>query len=110
MIGAGSNILLNFVFIPLWGAMGAALATAASYAIIQLIRMIHSRQILTFEVNYKRDAMLFLILMIQTCAVLIDEWWSIVASLALTMILLYLSRSIFYEMRKLILNKLQIKK
>jgi len=35
-IGAGVNILLNLLFIPVWGAMGAAIATTVAFGIMAI--------------------------------------------------------------------------
>lgn len=39
MIGAGANIVLNLIFIPKQGAMGAAIATYLSYVVVMVVRM-----------------------------------------------------------------------
>lgn len=109
MIGAGSNILLNFILIPFIGAMGAALATAASYAVIHLIRIIHSRSIMTFEINYRRDVCLILLLIAQAALVLFDSLWAIVASIVITVSILVYCRKMFNEVLKVILEKMNIR-
>ncbi len=44
MIGAASNILLNFLLIPILSAQGAALATLACYVIVYIIRAIDTQR------------------------------------------------------------------
>lgn len=110
MIGAGSNITMNFFLIPLLGAMGAALATAASYSIMFIIRLMHSRRILIFDVNYKRDIFLFFLLMLQAYLVLVDQVWTIIVSLGISVAILFFNRSIFNEMITMILDKYKITK
>ena len=46
---AALNIVLNFLLIPKWGAMGAALATFASYLIAFILRIITVRRLIPFD-------------------------------------------------------------
>lgn len=50
--GAIANIVLNFLLIPKLGAMGAALATAFSYFIIMIIRMIDVCKFIEIHIDY----------------------------------------------------------
>lgn len=51
MIGALANIAMNFALIPSLGALGAAIATAASYLLVFVIRLIHTRRIIRFRAS-----------------------------------------------------------
>ena len=42
-LAAAVNILLNFMLIPLWGMVGAAVATAASYVLLWIFHMFFAR-------------------------------------------------------------------
>jgi len=110
MAGAGANIILNFLLIPYWGAMGAALATAASYTIIYVIRTIHSRSIMTFEVNHGRDILLFILLIAQAVFVLIDCFWTIQLAVLIFVYISFYSRHMFREVAVIIVGKLKQKK
>lgn len=48
-VGAVVNILLNLWFIPLWGAMGAAIATALSYLVVLVIRLLSTRRTIPYR-------------------------------------------------------------
>lgn len=54
LVGAVGNIILNFVLIPPIGAMGAAIATTISYAIVLIIRMRNITKTIEININYKR--------------------------------------------------------
>ena len=43
-IGAVVNVLLNLLFIPIWGALGAAVTTLISYFVVWGIRIIDSKK------------------------------------------------------------------
>lgn len=54
MAGAGINIALNFVLIPVWGGYGAAVATAIGYLTTFFARLVGANRIIKFEVDYKK--------------------------------------------------------
>lgn len=54
LIAAVVNVILNFILIPEFGAYGAAIATAASYAACFAIRIFDVRGLIRFEVNHFR--------------------------------------------------------
>lgn len=59
------NTLLNAILIPVFGIQGAAIATAISFFTIWLIRMICVRKYIDWKINYKRDALAYLLISIQ---------------------------------------------
>lgn len=73
LIGAGSNIVMNLLLIPRLGTMGAAIATAGSYFIIWTVRVINTRKIMTFAINYTRDIFFFSLLVVDAILVSIDK-------------------------------------
>ena len=52
--GAAVNLAGNALLIPVWGAMGAAIATLASYVVIFAARAIHSRTLLKVSFSVPR--------------------------------------------------------
>ena len=52
-LGALSNILLNFLLIPIWGIMGAALANLGSFIIMFLIILFSNYQLKPEKYNFK---------------------------------------------------------
>ncbi len=50
LIGAVGNIILNLILIPRMGPMGAAIATALSYLIVFLVRLISTRRLIPYRV------------------------------------------------------------
>lgn len=64
LIGAVGNVFLNFTLIPLMGGVGAAIATAVSYFIVMLIRMINVRKYVEVDIDIKRFVIQFSILTI----------------------------------------------
>lgn len=72
-IGAGINIVLNIVFIPDWGLLGAALATLVAYTImiciIRLWSIIHTHYI---QKNFKLEIVLAISLTLFTNIMVIE--------------------------------------
>ncbi len=72
LAGAGSNIVLNLLFIPEFGVYGAALATVASYLIVFIIRAISTRRYVKLRLNVIK-MIINLILLTILCLVVIAE-------------------------------------
>ncbi len=62
VIGAVSNIVLNFALIPKFAGFGAAIATAVSYLVIMVIRMVDISRIIEIDINYGRFIVQFIVL------------------------------------------------
>lgn len=65
LIGAIGNIILNFILVPKYGGIGAAIATAISYFAIMLIRMIDVCGFIELEINIKRFVIQFGLLFVS---------------------------------------------
>ncbi len=65
VIGAATNIVLNFALTYLMGAEGAAIATVISSIVIWALRMFHARKYIDLRMNVARDALLFALLFAQ---------------------------------------------
>ncbi len=94
IVGTVANIILNFFLISPrfanWGAQGAAIATAASYAVVFLLRAVHTRQFVPITWDIPRFSISMLLLTVQ-CVTMIREvpyWMPIQITLfvALTLI------------------------
>ena len=72
VISAGANIVFNIAMIPIWGALGAAVATFISYFLIWIIRLIDSNKILHMDLKIKRDIVLYILVMIQCIVIMCD--------------------------------------
>ncbi|MGN1404078.1 MAG: lipopolysaccharide biosynthesis protein [Ruminococcus sp.] len=65
LVAAAVNIVLNIILIHIWGIMGAAIATFASYFVCYCIRIVDARKYVPFPVNHAKfaanTALLFLL-------------------------------------------------
>ena len=90
LVGAVSNIILNLCFIPIMGALGAAVATLASFAIVLVLRMIDAQRIIPFKLCLPRlcisVALLFGAAAIMTLDVVGCIWWTLLCTVAVCVI------------------------
>ena len=70
LIGAVSNIVLNFAFTPRIGTMGAAIATTTSYFLVWIFRFFMSKKYIKFTIRLKRDLVTYSLLIFQTVILL----------------------------------------
>jgi O-antigen/teichoic acid export membrane protein len=72
-IGAALNIVLNIVFIPLWGLYGAAFAILVSYTAVFIVRAVDSRKIVRMDLKLGKMIVNMLVLAVMTVIVLRTE-------------------------------------
>lgn len=66
IIGAVTNVILNIIFTPIMGALGAAIATAICYCVTWVFRYIHSKRIIKMKVKIGRDIASYVFLVVQS--------------------------------------------
>lgn len=71
VVGALLNIVLNIMFTPFIGPLGAAIATTISYFVVWGIRYWKSRHIIKLKIHLIRDIITYLLLVVQAVALLI---------------------------------------
>lgn len=76
MVGAVFNIIFNFLLIPNYGMVGAAVATTGSYFVSMLYRMIDSQRIFKFKINYLTFVITLVIIGVQVITVYFDKDYS----------------------------------
>lgn len=112
VIGAAVNTACNFLFIYLWGAYGAALATLIGYAVVLIIRHIILRKHIILKIRWKRDILAYTLLLAQ----MVVAFWGkeavlIQIAVFLALIFIYKNeiRNVFLQMKtlaeKTVLNK-----
>lgn len=64
-ISAIINIIFNLLLIPKFAATGAAIATAISFYVGWLLRLLSSRKYMKFKINFVRDHIVYLLIVLQ---------------------------------------------
>lgn len=72
LLGAISNIILNLLLIPTVGALGAAIATLASYAIVMVVRLWDAPRIIRFRCELLRLAVSLLLIFAAAAAMTLE--------------------------------------
>ena len=91
MVGTLLNIGLNLLLIPTWGALGAAVATLASYAAVLIVRMIDAPRIIKFRMCLPRLAVsvafLFTSALVMTLVADATRiWWTLIITVIIVAI------------------------
>lgn len=68
--GAVVNIILNFILIPQFGGIGAAVATVIGYLVIWIVDMVNTRKLFYMKLNLKRLVPGCILLIIEIYAIL----------------------------------------
>ncbi|MCI6698758.1 MAG: polysaccharide biosynthesis C-terminal domain-containing protein [Lachnospiraceae bacterium] len=71
--GAITNIILNIIFTPMIGALGAAIATTICYVEVYVVRLIQSRKYIKLRVNFIRDFISYVLLTVQAIVLLLVD-------------------------------------
>lgn len=104
VISALMNCVLNFVLIPIWGVMGAAIATYISFGMIWLNRLVCSYKYIKWKINWVRDVVAYILLVIQCCVEHSENHLYIIQILIIVILLLLYKRE-FNKIIRTMLNK-----
>lgn len=74
IIGALVNTIGNVIFIYLWGAQGAAVATLAGYLVTWMMRLVLLRNIVYMKLNWKNHLISCGLMIMQACFALNSNW------------------------------------
>lgn len=90
LVAAIVNIVLNIILIHIWGIMGAAIATFASYFVCYCIRIVDARKYVPFPVNHAKfvanTAALFLLGIVVVEA---PPMWILILAVGFVFMVLY---------------------
>ncbi len=76
MAGAGLNLLLNWLLIPLFGVQGATVGTFLSYLLMFLLRAVSTRHQIPFDLHTRRLTVNTVLLFAQAILMLAaPAWW-----------------------------------
>ena len=103
--GAIANIVLNFLMIPIWKGMGAAIATLISYGIVLFVRAVHSKKIMTIFIPKAEIGLSIALLLIMMIIQTIDFTGSFVISVCLLITIIILNKDIAILIFETVLKK-----
>lgn len=94
-VGAFSNIVLNFVFIPRFKVYGAALATCISYIIVFIFRYFHTRKYIKFDIKNKEFIVGSILLLSSSFFIYLDNLFGITFQIIILIVSLITYSDIF---------------
>lgn len=92
-IGSLVNIILNFLLIPRYEAIGAATATVIGYAVIWISRVINSRKIMKIQIKLKRDIPAYGLVILQIIVACNKFRFEMAISIVLFLFMIFLMRN-----------------
>ncbi len=106
IIGAVSNIAMNFAFIPLFGTQGAAVATFLSYFLVFVIRAIHTRQFIRIRFNLLKFGLNTVLITLQSILMITEVPLWILYQILLTIALVILNgRALLQSIKNMITKR-----
>ena len=102
LLGAGSNLLMNFFLIPRIGILGAATATLLSYVLVFLVRAVSIRRLLPFSLAIPTVLLDTVLLTAQAVFLTLQlPGWLPVQAFCLTLLLILNGKPLFLAVEKL---------
>lgn len=106
-IGALVNVILNIALIPLYGAMGAAVATAISYFTMCMLALVFVNKHVNIKVSYIRNVISYIILVIESIVMILELPYSIAICSVLFIIIIILYYGDFISIINVLLDKIR---
>lgn len=100
LIGAVTNIILNIIFIPVLGIMGAALNTLLGYFVTIVYRWFDTKKFANITLNIRELYIYVLLVGIQLFLYYISGIWSYIVRCIILIVLLISKRNLFLKMLK----------
>ena len=96
VVGAGLNVVINLILIPLLGMHGASIATLISYIGVWLLRMLHVKKHFHYYFNVKLDMISFLLIIVQVIVMYIDFAWTLLIALLIFAVILMINIKVIW--------------
>ena len=104
--GAATNIILNFLLIPVFGINGAAISTGISYIVVFIYRVIDTRKYFKIEIFNKRHLIGMGILFSSSITVYIDSIYGQILLIGETIVQLAIFYNVWNPIVKFIYNRI----
>ena len=105
IVGAGVNVGLNFLLIPVWGVNGSVVAMLVSYFVVFLIRMADTKRYVRIRVSIFRMSVNTALLLVQALIMIFEFPLWILWEILLTALMLVLNAKEILESVMKILHR-----
>ncbi len=109
-IGGIINLILNFILIPSFGSLGAAVATCISYIGVFVFRIFDTKKYLNLKAFDKRKIISLILIIISVGAIYIESVYSYIIILILLLFNLYITKNFWLKILSNISKKFFKKK
>ena len=106
-LAAVINIVLNYIFIPLFGIWGAVVGTVCSYIVIALARILDVGRFINLEIPWLKFSCISMIIILQAILVSADFHIAIVSILALIMFIVINYADLLYIGKTILINNIK---
>lgn len=105
LISAIINIVINFLFIKMFGLYAASISTLISYLLMSIYRSIDIKKYITLTLNIHKLAFLSFIVISSTIIYYVDNnIMSLIMTVISLLIAIYMNKDFFVEIKKLLLK------
>lgn len=94
LVGSVTNLVLNIPFVICFSAIGAAIATAISYIVVFVLRIIKTTKMYQIQFNRRKIVLQYIIVTGICIATICDRYWVIVGSICVACCLWFAYKSI----------------
>ncbi len=105
MAGAGLNLVLNWIMIPIWGVNGATVATLLAYLLMFGLRAVNTRNFIPFDLHLRQLVFNTVLLLAQAVVMLLEPGWWIWACGALFAVLLAVNAAGLLQLLRVVLGR-----
>lgn len=88
MLGAFINLFFSFIFVPIWGVIGALIANVMSYLGIVMMRIYDSRKYVYVDINWGKMVLSLGLLLLQCIILTVGFVWGQYISIFVTLLLI----------------------
>lgn len=108
-VGATFNVILNIVLIKTIGPLGAAIATASSFMITWVIRMITIQKLVKVKINLPKTVITYVAVILSCCLISFDFKYANICYILLSIGIVILNRKAIGHLIRFIQNFLRSK-
>ncbi len=106
-IGAGSNLILNFVLINFFGIIGAVIATVVSYFLTFAVRLIGAKKLITLTTKLTKNVLSFCLIIVEAILVFFDTFYGFIVAGIIFAALIVVNRAFFTYVFNIIFTMLK---
>lgn len=107
-VGAVTNVVLNLVLIPIYGPYGAAFATAVSFVVVFILRIVNTKKFVNIKIHWLTFIPSVLLLAASSAVMITEfkgEWGSFAISCAIMAVVVLINIRSVIDIMELIFSK-----